>query len=162
MNTSNNDATFEDGAEKPLRLKALDAEDLGVVSGLVQDAVFPASEVKWDRAARRFALLLNRFRWEDADTAETRKRDYERVQSVLVIEDVIRVQSQGVDGRDKDMVLSVLSVSFDAGEDGGGFVDLTLAGDGAIRVEVEALEVILKDVTRPYIAPSKAKPGHPV
>ncbi|MCF2872604.1 DUF2948 family protein [Octadecabacter sp. G9-8] len=154
------DATFEDGAEQPLRLKALDVEDLGVLSGLIQDAVFPGSEMKWDRAARRFALLLNRFRWEDADKAEARKRDYERVQSVLVIEDAMRVQSQGVDPRDKDMVLSVLAIAFDAGEDGGGFVELTLAGDGVIRVQVEALEVVLKDVTRPYVAPSKGKPDH--
>ncbi|MDC1229481.1 DUF2948 family protein [Octadecabacter sp.] len=154
------DATFEDGVEQPLRLKALDVEDLAVVSGLVQDAVFPRSEIKWDRTARRFALLLNRFRWEDADKAETRKRDYERVQSVLVIEDALRVQSQGVDPRDSDMVLSVLAIAFVEGTDGGGFVDLTLAGDGVIRVEVEALEVVLKDVTRPYVAPSKAKPTH--
>ena len=154
------DATFEDGVEQPLRLKALDVEDLAVVSGLVQDAVFPGSEIKWDRTARRFALLLNRFRWEDADKAETRKRDYERVQSVLVIEDALRVQSQGVDPRDSDMVLSVLAIAFVEGTDGGGFVDLTLAGDGVIRVEVEALEVVLKDVTRPYVAPSKAKPIH--
>jgi dipeptidyl aminopeptidase/acylaminoacyl peptidase len=154
------DATFEDGVEQPLRLKALDVEDLAVVSGLVQDAVFPGSEIKWDRTARRFALLLNRFRWEDADEAETRKRDYERVQSVLVIEDALRVQSQGVDPRDSDMVLSVLAIAFVEGTDGGGFVDLTLAGDGVIRVEVEALEVVLKDVTRPYVAPSKAKPTH--
>lgn len=155
------DATFEDGAEAPLRLKALDVEDLGVLSGLVQDAVFPASEMKWDRAGRRFAVLLNRFRWEDADNAETRKRDFERVQSVLVIEDVMRVQTSGVNARDADTVLSVLALGFIAGTDGGGFVELTLAGDGTIRVEVEALEVVLKDVTRPYIAPSKAKPEHP-
>jgi hypothetical protein len=122
--------------------------------------VFPGSEIKWDRTARRFALLLNRFRWEDADKAETRKRDYERVQSVLVIEDALRVQSQGVDPRDSDMVLSVLAIAFVEGTDGGGFVDLTLAGDGVIRVEVEALEVVLKDVTRPYVAPSKANPTH--
>ncbi|MCF2905412.1 DUF2948 family protein [Octadecabacter sp. CECT 8868] len=154
------DATFEDGAEKPLRLKALDGEDLGVLSGLIQDAIFPATEIKWDRTARRFAILLNRFRWEDAPKAEARNRTYERVQSVIVIEDAMAVQSQGVDPRDKDMVLSILSVSFDKGTDGGGYVELTLAGDGAIRVQVEALEVILKDVTRPYGAPSKAKPEH--
>ncbi|MGJ8612300.1 MAG: DUF2948 family protein [Octadecabacter sp.] len=154
------DATFEDGAEKPLRLKALDVEDLGVLSGLVQDAVFPANEMKWDRGARRFALLLNRFRWEDAANAETRKRDYERVQSVLVIEDALRVQTQGVEAGDKDMVLSVLTVTFEEGTDGGGRLLLTLAGDGAIKVEVEALEVVLRDVTRPYVAPSKAKPAH--
>lgn len=155
------DARFEDAGEQPLRLKALDAEDLGVLSGLAQDAVFPGSEANWDRTVRRFALLINRFRWEDVSAAEARKRDYERVQSVLLIEDVIRVQSQGVDLRDADTILSLLSVTFEAGQDGGGFVLLTLAGDGAIRIEVEALEVVLKDVTRPYVAPSKARPQHP-
>lgn len=160
MSNSGKDAAFEDGAEAPLRLKALDVEDLAVLSGFVQDAVFPGTEVKWDRPARRFAILLNRFRWEDAPKAEARKRDYERVQSVLVIEDAMAVQAQGVDPRDKDIILSVLSIGFTAGEDGGGFVELTLAGDGVIRVQVEALEVVLKDVTRPYVAPSRAKPSH--
>ena len=42
----------------------MDAEDLAVLSSLVQDAVFPASEMRWDRGKRRFALLLNRVRWE--------------------------------------------------------------------------------------------------
>jgi hypothetical protein len=37
---------------------------------------------------------------------------------------------------------------------------MTLAVDGAIAVEVEALEVILRDVTRPYAAPSGKVPGH--
>jgi hypothetical protein len=69
MSYPTNDATFEDGNEAPLRLKALDVEDLAVLSGLVQDSVFPETEMKWDRSARRFALLLNRFRWEDADKA---------------------------------------------------------------------------------------------
>lgn len=156
------DARFEDGGEQPLRLKALDAEDLGVLSGLVQDAVFPMSEVSWDRATRRFAVLLNRFRWEDAPKAESRKRPYERVQSVLVVEDVQLVQSQGIDPSDRDIILSLLSLAFEAGEDGTGILTLTLAGDGAIRVDVEALEVVLKDVTRPYGAPSKAKPTHEI
>lgn len=156
------DARFEDGGEAPLRLKALDAEDLGVVAALVQDAVFPASEMTWDRKKRRFALLLNRFRWEDAARATQRKRAYERVQSVLMIEDVIGVKSQGVDPRDPDMVYSLLAVSFHPSEDGMGRIELTLAGDGAIAVDVEALEVVLRDVTRPYVAPSGQAPSHDV
>lgn len=154
------DARFEDGGEQPLRLKALDAEDLNVLAALVQDAVFPASEIRWDRKARRFAVLLNRFRWEDADRAKARKRDYERVQSVLVIEDVMAVQSQGVDPSDKDMVYALLSITFTPGEDGTGRLELTLAGDGAIAIDVEALEVVLRDVTRPYVAPSGKAPEH--
>jgi hypothetical protein len=156
------DAKFEDGGEAPLRLKALDTEDLNVIAALIQDAVFPAAEMKWDRKARRFAILLNRFRWEDADRAATRRRDYERVQSVMVIEDVMAVKSQGVDPRDPDMVYSLLSMAFHPGEDGMGRLELTLAGDGAVAVDVEVLEVVLRDVTRPYVAPSKQAPIHDV
>jgi len=156
------DARFEDGGDRPLRLKALDGDDLPVIAALVQDAVFPASELRWDRKTRRFALLLNRFRWEDADRAKARRRDFERVQSVLVVEDVLNVQSQGVDPSDKDMVYALLSISFTPSEDGMGRLELTLAGDGAIAIDVEALEVVLRDVTRPYVAPSKKAPSHDI
>lgn len=155
------DAKFEDGREAPLNLGALDGDDLQVISTLTQDAVFPITEMTWRAAERRFALLINRFRWEDAEAAKTRKRTVERVQSLLLVDHVLRVASQGIERSDPDMILSVLSIAFDAGEDGAGFVELTLAGDGAIRLEVEALEVSLRDVTRPYLAPSKKVPEHP-
>ncbi len=64
------DARFEDGGERPLNLGAQDADDLGVISALVQDAVFPITEMSFRRGKRQFALLLNRFRWEDRDAAE--------------------------------------------------------------------------------------------
>ncbi|WP_299355305.1 DUF2948 family protein [uncultured Shimia sp.] len=154
------DARFEDGGDKPLNLGALDAEDLQIVSSLAQDAIFPASEMQWRASERRFALLLNRFRWEDALAAERRGRAAERVQSLLVVDQVLSVASQGVERGDADTILSLLSVSFEPGEDGAGQVILTLAGDGAIRLSVEALEVTLKDVTRPYLAPSGQVPQH--
>lgn len=149
------DARFADGDEGPLRLRALDVADLEVISGLVQDAVFPSGEITWERPKRRFGILLNRFRWERGT------REAERVQAVLAIEDVTRVVTQGFDPREKETVLSLLSLSFEAGEEGAGRVILTLAGDGAIGVDVEALEVILRDVTRPYVAPSGRRPAHP-
>jgi Protein of unknown function (DUF2948) len=128
---------------------------------LVQDAVFPASEMAWRAGERRFALLVNRFRWEDRVAAERRGRKVERVQSVLVIDNAMRVASQGVARGDRDLILSLLAVDFEPGGDGGGDVLLTLAGDGAIRLSVEALEVTLKDVTKPYRAPSGHVPQHP-
>lgn len=155
------DARFEDGGERPLRLRALDADDLAVLSSLVQDAVFPVTEMRLDRRRRRFAVLLNRFRWEDAAPAARRGRAFERVQAVLGIEDVTRVATRGLDRTDPDTILSLLSLAFEPGPDGTGRLILTLAGDGAVALEVEALEVILQDVTRPYIAPSKARPTHP-
>lgn len=155
------DARFEDGGERPLALRALDGEDLKVISSLVQDAVFLVTEIKWERGRRRFALLLNRFRWEDRAAAERAGRPYERVQSLLVFEDVLAVRSGGIDPRDRDTVLSLLSVEFTPGEDGTGQMTLVLAGDGEIVLDVECVEVLLRDVTRPYVAPSGAAPKHP-
>jgi Protein of unknown function (DUF2948) len=154
------DARFQDGGEAPLRLVAQDGDDLKVISTLVQDAVLPVTELQHDPKRRRFALMLNRFRWEDRDPAQRAGRPFERVRSLLVIEDVLKVQSQGVDRAEKDLVISLLSIDFAAGQDGTGRVTLTLAGDGAIALDVEALEVRLDDVTRPYRAPSGKVPRH--
>ncbi|CUH84760.1 DUF2948 family protein [Thalassovita mediterranea] len=151
------DARFEDGGEKPLNLGAFDGDDLKVLSALAQDAVFPISEMRWQAAERRFALLLNRFRWEDSGRD---RHGAERVQSILVIENVQRVASQGIDRSDKEMILSLLSIDWQEGEDANGALELVLAGDGGIRLEVEALEVSLRDVTRPYRAPSGKAPEH--
>lgn len=156
------DARFEDATEAPLHLVARDAEDLAVLSALVQDAVFPITEMRWQAGRRRFGLLINRFRWEDRDAAERAGRRFERVQSLLLVDEALSVRTQGIDRQDRDTVLSLLSVGFEPGEDGTGRVILTLAGDGALALEVEALEVTLKDVTRPYAAPSGHAPGHPV
>lgn len=154
------DARFQDGGEEPLRLIAQDAEDLKVLSSLVQDAVLPVTELRYDAKRRRFAVLLNRFRWEDRAEAERAGRAYERVRSLMVVEDVRKVQSLGFDRADKDLVLSLLSLSFEAGDDGTGRLTLTLAGDGAIALDVEAIDLRLDDVTRPYRAPSGKVPRH--
>lgn len=155
------DARFEDVADAPLRLTAETAADLEVMSALLQDAVFPASEMKWDGKRRRLALLVNRFRWEDREAAQRAGRGFERVQSVLVVNDALSVASQGLNRGDPDVVLSLLAISFVESSDGAGNVLLTLAGDGAIRTQVECLNLTLRDVTRPYLAPSGKAPSHP-
>ncbi len=151
------DARFEDGGEHPLNLGALEAADLEVISALAQDAVFPISEMRYEAKARRFALLINRFRWEDKGLERHKP---ERVQALLVFENVLGVASQGVDRGEADMVFSLLTISWEPRDEVSGDVILTLAGDGAIKLSCEALEASLKDVTRPYVAPSKAVPRH--
>ena len=154
------DARFEDGEDAPLRLMAQEAADLPVIAALVQDAVFPITEMMWARKKRRFALLLNRFRWEDRAAAARERRPFERARSLLVFENVLSVRSFGIDRGDADTVLSLLSVSFAAGEDGAGVVELILSGDGGVQLQVEALDAMLTDVSRPYRAPSGHVPKH--
>lgn len=152
------DARFEDGREAPLNLGALDADDLAVIASLTQDAVLPATEMQWDRKAGRFALLLNRFRWEEGPA---RAVSPERVQSLLAFDTVTAVATSGIDRTDGDTILSLLTIDYEPVDAPSGHIILTLAGDGAIRLSVEAVEATLKDVTRPYSAPSRKTPSHP-
>lgn len=155
------DAKFEDGAEAPLNIGAVDSEDLTVISAMVQDAVLPVSEISWNATRKQLALLINRFRWEDKNNAERQGRPVERVQSLLAFDTVLSVASQGFDRSQKDFVLSILSLTAEPTEKGDYFLTVTLAGDGALRMRVEAVELRLRDVTRPYVAPSRKSPNHP-
>ena len=154
------DARFEDGEERAIRLRAETPEDLAVISALLQDAIGETGRIAWAAKHRRFTLLLNRFRWEDAAGAARQKRPYERVQTLLSVESVLRARSNGVDPADPDTVLSLLSLEFTPAEDGAGTLTIVLSGDGEIGLVVECLDVTLADVSRPYTASAKTAPGH--
>lgn len=151
------DARFEDASEKPLNLGAQEAADIPVIAALIQDAVVGIADVSWRPAQRQLVFLINRYRWERPDHAGAVP---ERVRSLLVIDNVLNVASMGVDKSDRDLVLSLLDLSYAPGADGTGELMLILAGDGAVRMRIEALELRLRDVTRPYHAPSGKTPDH--
>src|ERR1700759_2356224 len=56
--------------DAPLRLRAEDAEDLAVISAVVQDALISVKDLTWERAEHRFTLVANRFRWESKEPGE--------------------------------------------------------------------------------------------
>ena len=148
-------ASFEDVSFKPLRLVAFTVDDLEVISTMTQDAVFPSSEMILNSEKRRFAILLNRYLWE-----KNKSKNAERAQAVLAFEDVKNVQTQNINKSDNNLALCLLNISFKAEEDGMGTTQIILSGGGKIRLQVEALEVSLRDVTQPYLAPSRLIPHH--
>ena len=152
------DARFEDGEDKALNIGAFDKRDLEVLSSLVQDSILPTSEIKWLSNSDKLAILINRFRWEG--TKLSQGKNLERVRSLLMINHVKNISSSGFSPKQKDKVLSILSISFDGDEGGSGSILILLSGDGAIRVDVDALEIDLRDVSMPYIAPSGLLPQH--
>lgn len=156
------DAGFNDALDRPLNLGAQDAEDLQVISSLTQDAVLTVDDLKWNRAERQLVFLLKRFRWEDVELAKQQGRDPQRVQSLLVIQNATGLASQGIDRKQADIVLSLMSLEYSGAEDGVGDLILTFSGDGALKAQVDGLDVALRDVTRPYVAPSRQVPNHDV
>ncbi len=60
-------------ATTPLKLVALDDEDLDVISSHLQDAIVTVGEMAYQPSRKRFAAVLNRFNWEKAGEDENRK-----------------------------------------------------------------------------------------
>ena len=158
--TGEGDARFADAnPDRPLRLAAESAADLPVLAALLQDAAGQVGEAAYLARRRRFIAVLNRFRWEDKPAAERAGRPYERVRSALAVENVLAARFRGLRRDDRAAVYSLLDLAFDPGADGAGTLRLVLAGGGEIALEIEAVDVALRDLSRPWAA--RAAPTHP-
>ena len=73
----------------PLKLLALDVEDLQVVSSHLQDAVVRVGDMAYVPSQKRFAAILNRFDWE---SAEKDGKGYKRLRTALRFDGVLRAQ----------------------------------------------------------------------
>ncbi len=149
------DASFADGAEKPIKLIARDAQDAQVISALIQDAIAERKEMLYEPSRHAFSFLLRRFRWEDSEAAQRQKRELERVQSVLTVNSVQKAQFSGFDQADPTLVFELLGL---IAEDGS--IRLVFSGDGEVKLFVETIDLALSDVSRPYIAKSQTIPTH--
>jgi len=131
--------------DAPLRLIALDTDDLAVLSAQVQDAVLKVRDMRWMPRENRFLLAMNRFAW-DAVGGSRRRREYQRRRAALHFARVESVRSVGIDREAGDTVLELLAVRFERGTEPSGDVVLDFAGGATIRLAVECLEVQLSDL----------------
>lgn len=139
----------------PLRLLAEDAADLDVVAAAAQDALVRMGDISFDKKARRFAAMLNRFRWEEA----SERGPFERVRAALSFESVLGVRTRHVRQDAADALASVLSLAFvPADEPPGGIVRIVLAGGGEIELDVECLDALLMDISPSW--PTPRRPDH--
>jgi DUF2948 family protein len=144
-----------------LKLMALDEDDLAVISACLQDAVFKVGDIAWKGQAGVMTLEVNRFVWEAGDKSRDRRKEWERRRAVLAVKRAGSVRSRGVDRAKTDEVLSLLALRFAAAEEGpSGTLELVLAGEASILVEVECLEVQLSDVSGSW--GTEFKPRHPL
>ena len=131
----------EPGDER-LLLLAQEPDEVPLLSALTQSAVLRASEVAYDRRARRMVLLLRRYRWETGDQT--------RVESALRFESVTALQRRGWpddDAAQAETVLELLAFSFAEG-----VVTATFGGGAALRIAVECVDMVLEDMSGPWRA----------
>ncbi len=141
--TSGNDlAGGAEPADERLLLLAQEPDEVPLLSALTQSAVLRASEVAYDRRARRLVLLLRRYRWEVGDQT--------RVESALRFESVTALQRRGWpddDAAQAETVLELLAFSFAEG-----VITATFGGGAALRIAVECVDMVLEDMSGPWRA----------
>jgi hypothetical protein len=135
-----------------LKLIALDTEDLDVIAAATQDAVVRVGDLGYARADKRFALLMNRYAWEEGGRRGVRKR------AAMHFDRVTDVKVAGIDTNAREGVLELLTVRFTETQAPAGTIDLAFAGGGTVRLEVEVLEARLKDLGAAWAA--RLKPQH--
>ena len=132
-----------------LRIMALDAPDLEIVSAHVQDAVTRVGELNFAPERGQFRLALNRFVWEKAPPRRgffRRPAEYERRRAMLHFSRVSKVQRSGFSQGHDDDVMALLAIRWSSGDEPSGRIDLVFAGGAAIRLDVECIEAQLADL----------------
>jgi hypothetical protein len=141
-----------------LKLIALDAEDLPVLSAHLQDAVLRVGDIAYLPREKRFAAIANRFDWAAAN-GKSDPDTYLRRRAALRFESVTDAKLHGVDLRNKSAVLALLAITFEpAPEPPAGLVILHFADGVAIRLQVDYIEAELTDLGPVWQA--KSKPQH--
>jgi len=140
-----------------LKLRAADAEDLAVISAILQDSLVTIGEMTYLPDERRFVLVANRFRWEPQP--DVRPTKGERVLTGLCIDGVKNVSRRGFSPRDRDRILSLLALHVER-EGTPASLILDFAGGSSVRLEVEQILCHLDDLGEPW--PTRWRPKHPV
>jgi hypothetical protein len=122
-----------------LKLTAKDTEDLKVISAHMQDALVRLADIRYLPKSRQFAFVANRFAWERQPNAERRRTG-------VHFEHVLNVKQQGILEQEKDAILSLLAITFEPGPEPSGSVVLTFSANCTIRLNVEYLDLQLKDL----------------
>ena len=126
-----------------LKLLALDADDLAVISAHVQDARVQAADIIWRQGEKRLVVGMNRLDWEQTLSGETSPR---RLVAALRFDRVLSCKSRNIDLGAPETALELLGIEFHPGEAPGGSALLLFNQGGALRLDLECLECELTDL----------------
>ena len=127
----------------PLKLIALDADDLAVISAHVQDARVQAADIIWRQQEKRLVIGMNRLDWEQTLVGKTTPR---RLVAALRFDRVLACKARNIDLAAPGTALDLVGIEFHPGEPPGGSALLLFERGAALRLDVECLECELTDL----------------
>ena len=126
-----------------LKLIALDADDLAVISAHVQDARVQTADIIWRQGEKRLVVGMNRLDWEQTLAGETSPR---RLIAALRFDRVLSCKSRNIDSGTPDAALELVGIEFHPVNAPSGSAVLLFSHGGVLRLDVECLECELTDL----------------
>ncbi len=155
-----------------LKLRGRDREDFAVLSAVLQDALAPVRDMTFIAKEKRFAMVVNRFRWEarapledlpDQPRPDIPEREgdarfedaplYERVHCGVTFDRVEGAYYTGFFRSESERILNLLAV---VGDSKG--VTLHFSDDAAVRLRGARVVCHLEDLGEPW--PTRWRPSH--
>jgi hypothetical protein len=155
---SNNEAFVM--RSEPLKLVALDHDDLKILSAHLQDAVLRLADMVYMPSEQHFAAILSRFDWLAAENDDGKHSNLRRCRCALRFDKVKKAQVQKIRPGEPFAVAELLAITFEELQAPGGYITLHFAGGGGVRLEVECVEAALHDMGQAWRA--TAKPEHKI
>ncbi|MFD1702978.1 DUF2948 family protein [Methylopila henanensis] len=138
-------------ADAPLKLLALDDEDLAVLSAHLQDFVLKVGDIVYLPRERRLAFVGNRV--DRRAPGEVRRR-----RTAAHFDRVTAVRARGVDRSQPDAVLNLLAIGFTASDEPSGVIEFVFSGGASLQLDVECVEAQAADLGPVWAA--SAEPAH--
>ena len=142
-------------ANAPFRLRSESIDDVPVISSCLQDAIARIEDMTYIPHLRRFAMVLTRFCWELAD--EIGNEGGERVRCGVHFDDVLWLQTKGIDQIDRESFLLLLAITAEEAAHGVA-LKLHFAGGGLVGLVSEAVNIYFSDLDRGW--PTSSRPDH--
>lgn len=144
-----------------LKLLAADAEDIQVISAVIQDSIAPVCDMTYQKADKSFIMVVQRFRWDCVDEEgrpvspdeECASCVYERISCALDLEGVEAVQYQGFDLENPSAMLDLLTMILVGDE-----LQMVFAGGAKLRLKLGNWRLKLQDFGESW--PTTHRPRH--
>ena len=127
-----------------LKLKAKDAEDVQVISAVLQDAIAPVVDMDYRAADKNFIMVVQRL---------CRDQGHERICCALNVRGVEHVQTHGFDANDTERMLDLLALLPEGDE-----LQLIFASDARIRLKLNDWNLLIEDFGERW--PAQCNPCH--
>jgi hypothetical protein len=131
-----------------LKLRAKDAEDVQVISAVLQDAIAPVCDMIYDAESKDFIMVVHRLR------RETKMDDgLERICCAVNLVGIEKCQLHNINLSQPSRMLDLLAVVVE-----GDNITFIFAGDAKIRFKLGGWSMLVEDFGEPW--PSHCNPCH--